>query len=81
MRGINVLERAQPGAPWTDRGRTLDGHHCSSIMIEPRRGGVFAGMHSGGLYYSADGGETWELRVERHHDRARVLARLRAPRR
>jgi photosystem II stability/assembly factor-like uncharacterized protein len=63
IRGINLLERERPGAPWTDRGRTLDGHHCSSIMIEPRRGGVFAGMHSGGLYYSADGGETWELRM------------------
>ena len=63
LKGINLLERDGPGAAWTDRGRTLDGHHCSSIMIEPKRGGVFAGMHSGGLYYSADGGETWELRM------------------
>jgi photosystem II stability/assembly factor-like uncharacterized protein len=59
--GVNVLDRERPGAPWRAR-RTLDGHHCGSIMIEPRRGGVFAGMHSGGLYYSADGGATWELR-------------------
>jgi photosystem II stability/assembly factor-like uncharacterized protein len=62
LRGINLLERAGPGAPWIDRGRTLDGHHCSSLMVEPRQGGVFAGMHSGGLYFSADGGETWEKR-------------------
>jgi photosystem II stability/assembly factor-like uncharacterized protein len=60
IRGINLLERSAPGAPWTDRGRTLDGHHISSIMIEPRRGGVFAGAHSGGMWTSRDGGETWE---------------------
>jgi photosystem II stability/assembly factor-like uncharacterized protein len=63
IRGINALERSDAGASWTDRGRTLDGHHCGSIMIEPGRGGIFAGMHDGGLYYSADGGETWELRT------------------
>jgi photosystem II stability/assembly factor-like uncharacterized protein len=63
LRGINVLERAQPGTAWTDRGRKLDGRHCSSIMIEPSRGGIFAGMHSGGLYFSADGGEIWEKRT------------------
>ena len=62
LKGINILERTGLGAPWTDRGRKMDGHHCSSILIEPRRSGIFAGMHSGGLYYSADGGETWEPR-------------------
>jgi photosystem II stability/assembly factor-like uncharacterized protein len=61
LKGVNVLERERAGAPWVDRGRKLDGH-CSSIMIEPRRGGVFAGMHSGGLFYSADAGETWQPR-------------------
>jgi len=63
VRGVNLIERERPGAPWNDRGRTLDGHHISSIMIEPRRGGVFAGAHSGGLYFSGDGGETWERRM------------------
>jgi photosystem II stability/assembly factor-like uncharacterized protein len=62
LRGVNVLERTRIGEPWTDRGRTLDGHHCGSLMIEPRAGGIFAGMHSGGLYFSADGGATWEPR-------------------
>lgn len=60
VRGVSLLERPSADAAWTDRGRTLEGH-CSSIMFEPKRGGVFAGMHSGGLYYSADGGETWQL--------------------
>jgi len=85
LRGVTVLERTRPGAPWSDRGRKLDGHHCSSLMIEPRHGGVFAGMHSGGLYYSADGGETWTPRSQgisiaqvfclgyAHHPKATVL--------
>jgi photosystem II stability/assembly factor-like uncharacterized protein len=60
LRGVSVLERAGTGS-WADRGRKLEGH-CSSIMIEPRRGGIFAGMHSGGLFYSADGGENWQPR-------------------
>ena len=63
IRGVNVLERERPNAPWVDRGRALDGHHCGSLMIEPRRGGIFAGMHDGGLYFSRNGGETWELRM------------------
>lgn len=64
LRGINILERASPRDPWTERCLKLGGQHCSSLMIEPQRGGVFAGMHSGGLYYSGDGGETWEPRAE-----------------
>jgi photosystem II stability/assembly factor-like uncharacterized protein len=85
LRGVSVLERAGPGTPWIDRGRVLDGHHCSSLMIEPRRGGVFAGMHSGGLYFSPDGGKTWVPRMQgitikhvfslgyAHHGNATVL--------
>lgn len=62
LKGITVLERDSANAPWADRGRVLDGHHCSSLMIEPKRGGIFAGMHSGGLYFSSDGGKSWEKR-------------------
>jgi len=63
LRGITVLERERLGAPWLNRGQKLDGHHCSSLMIEPRHGGIFAGMHSGGLFYSADGGMAWQPRA------------------
>jgi photosystem II stability/assembly factor-like uncharacterized protein len=62
LRGITVLERASPGTSWIERGRRLEGQHCSSLMREPRRGGLFAGMHSGGLFFSGDGGESWEPR-------------------
>lgn len=63
LRGVNVVERPNATSPWTNRGRTLDGHHCSSLMFEPERGGIFAGMHSGGLWYSADGGQSWQPRA------------------
>ena len=56
--------RAVPARPGTIAAASSTGNHCSSIMIEPKRGGVFAGLHeNGGLYYSADGGETWERRM------------------
>ena len=64
LRGINVLERATPSGPWAVRGLVMEGHHCSSLMFEPRRGCVFAGFHSGGLYMSADGGQTWTPRMK-----------------
>jgi photosystem II stability/assembly factor-like uncharacterized protein len=63
IKGISVLERERPGAPWVGRGVRLEGQHCSSLLIEPHRGGVFAGMHSGGIYFSADRGESWEPRA------------------
>jgi photosystem II stability/assembly factor-like uncharacterized protein len=63
LKGVNVLERTGPGAPWSTRGLKLQGQHCGSLMIEPKRGGVFAGMHTGGLYFSPDAGETWEPRA------------------
>jgi len=64
VEGISVLERERPGAAWQNRGHKLEGKHCSSIMIEPKRGGIFAGFHeNGGLYYSGDNGETWERRM------------------
>jgi photosystem II stability/assembly factor-like uncharacterized protein len=64
VEGISILERERAGAAWSNRGRKLEGKHCSSIMIEPRRGGIFAGFHeNGGLYFSADDGETWERRM------------------
>jgi photosystem II stability/assembly factor-like uncharacterized protein len=64
LRGVAILETSEAGTAWTNHGIRLDGHHCSSLMIEPRRGGIFAGMHSGGLYFSPDGGETWEKRSD-----------------
>ena len=60
-KGLAVLERA-PGRDWTFSGSALDGMHVSSLLIEPVNGGVFAGIHRGGVHYSSDGGRTWEPR-------------------
>ena len=60
--GVSVLERSDPGSSWQVASRKLGGLHVSSMTVEPRHGGVFAGVHNGGVYYSADDGETWQSR-------------------
>src|SRR5919202_5957989 len=62
--GIAVLERDGAGGEWRRSGSTLGGLHISSILVEPVRGGIFAGVHGSGLYRSLDGGVTWELKTD-----------------
>jgi photosystem II stability/assembly factor-like uncharacterized protein len=71
--GAVILERTERGAAWEVARRVLAGHHVGSLLYEPKFGGLFAGAHDsrqygvadpGGLYYSADGGATWERRTE-----------------
>jgi photosystem II stability/assembly factor-like uncharacterized protein len=62
--GIVCLERTSAAAPWQVAGHMLAGRHISSLLFEPRRGGLFAGVHHGGLYASLDGGQTWARRME-----------------
>jgi hypothetical protein len=57
--GIAVLERDGAGGDWRRTGTALEGLHISSILVEPVRGGIFAGVHGEGLYRSLDGGATW----------------------
>jgi len=61
--GIAVLERDGAAGDWRRATTVLDGLHISSILVEPTRGGVFAGVHGSGLYRSLDGGDTWELKT------------------
>jgi photosystem II stability/assembly factor-like uncharacterized protein len=60
-KGVAVFERA-PGADWKLTGTTLDGNHISSLLIEPVNGGLYAGIHRGGVFFSPDLGRTWEAR-------------------
>jgi photosystem II stability/assembly factor-like uncharacterized protein len=61
--GIVILEREAPGAPWREARRAVHGLHISSLLWEPRRDGLFAGVHGSGLYASLDGGATWDRRM------------------
>ncbi|MEO6376508.1 MAG: sialidase family protein [Caulobacteraceae bacterium] len=56
--GVETL--ARDGEGWRRAGLTLEGRHVSALMVEPTRGGVFAGVHGEGVYRSDDGGQTWE---------------------
>ena len=74
-KGVAVLERA-PGQDWRLTGTELDGKHISSLLIEPVNGGVYAGVHRGGVFFSPDQGRTWEPRSDGHQHRARLFAGL-----
>lgn len=58
-----VIELEARGERWEAVNRTLDGLHVSSLMCEPGRGAVFAGMHGEGLFRSLDGGKSWDASV------------------
>src|SRR6185312_9796564 len=59
--GVSILDR-QAGS-WRVAGQALPGKHISSLLFETTRGGLFAGVHKGGLHFSADGGQTWQERM------------------
>lgn len=61
--GVALLERV-PGKEWKLSGTTLEGKHVSSLLLEPVNGGVYAGIHRGGVFFSPDGGRTWEERSD-----------------
>ncbi|MBX5490053.1 MAG: exo-alpha-sialidase [Chloroflexi bacterium] len=61
--GVFTVERPAADTAWQVTGQALGGQHISALLYEPRRGGLFAGCHTGGLYASLDGGRTWESRT------------------
>jgi photosystem II stability/assembly factor-like uncharacterized protein len=61
--GLSILQRERPGAAWQVTTTVLRDLHPSSLVYEPSQGGIFAGIHNGGLYFSADDGQTWERRT------------------
>lgn len=63
LNGINVLERQSSGNSWKKSGHQLKDLHISSLLQEPIRGGLFAGVHGKGLYASMDEGEKWALKT------------------
>lgn len=61
--GLSTLERDAAGEPWRVADLQLAGLHPSALAVEPLRGGIFAGIHNGGLYFSGDDGKSWERRT------------------
>jgi photosystem II stability/assembly factor-like uncharacterized protein len=61
LRGVVRLKRPIGGTGWTAASAGLAGLHVSSLMREPSRGMVFAGIHGTGLYRSRDDGKRWSL--------------------
>jgi photosystem II stability/assembly factor-like uncharacterized protein len=56
--GVVRLSRETDGE-WSATDSGLSGLHVSSLMREPVRGTLFAGIHGSGLYRSSDDGRTW----------------------
>jgi len=60
--GIAVLDRTSPGADWRLTHTALEDRHFSTMTALPGHPGLFAGTHGDGIFYSGDGGLTWERR-------------------
>jgi len=61
--GITRLRPEGASGNWRVVDVQLQSLHISSILLEPLRGGLFAGVHGEGLYFSPDGGQSWEPRM------------------
>jgi photosystem II stability/assembly factor-like uncharacterized protein len=61
--GVSVVQREAPGTAWRVVSTALRDLHPSALLAEPNGTGIFAGIHGGGLYYSADDGNTWQRRT------------------
>jgi photosystem II stability/assembly factor-like uncharacterized protein len=60
--GISVLERRSRDAEWRVTANTLPDSHTTTLTTLPGRPGVIVGTHGDGVFFSADGGATWEQR-------------------
>jgi len=60
--GVKIIERTEDG--WASIGHSLIGRHVHAIVLEPNSGLWFAGVRKGGVFASADEGQTWEERSD-----------------
>lgn len=59
--GVVTVEKGAAGS-WAASRTQLKGCHISVLLVEPKSGTLFAGVHKGGIQVSTDGGNTWEQR-------------------
>jgi photosystem II stability/assembly factor-like uncharacterized protein len=57
--GVAILDFDRGAKRWVKSGVGLAARHVSALLFEPSRGGVFAGTHGQGVFFSGDRGETW----------------------
>ena len=62
--GLVLLRCESAGAGWRRASTGLAAHQISALVAAPNLGLVFAGTAGKGLYASADGGASWELRTK-----------------
>ncbi len=60
--GVSILERTAPGAAWRLAATALPQSHTTTLASLPGRPGILVGTHGDGVFFSADGGATWEPR-------------------
>lgn len=58
-RGVITIKR-DDAKQWRVVRKSLEQCHISSLMQEPTSGLIFAGVHTGTIYASGDGGKSWE---------------------
>jgi photosystem II stability/assembly factor-like uncharacterized protein len=75
--GIACLERRHGDEAWELARHALEGEHISSLLVEPERGGLFAGTYAHGLFVSDDGGHAWRESLTSPHEVYTVAARKR----
>lgn len=61
VNGVYSIKRENP-QKWRVAGKSLPGCHIHALVMEPSTGLMFAGVHKGSVYASADFGKTWEIR-------------------
>lgn len=61
-KGVYILQRRDSSKSWETCGQSIPQCHIHALVFEPSSGLIFAGVHKGTIYASADLGENWELR-------------------
>ncbi len=61
VNGVFAVQKEKEGK-WRVSRRSLEGSHIHALVLEPSSGLLFAGVHKGSVYASADLGKTWEIR-------------------
>jgi photosystem II stability/assembly factor-like uncharacterized protein len=60
--GVFCIEACVGSEEWKIVSRSVPDSHIHALLVEPKNGLVFAGVHNGTVYASSDAGRSWERR-------------------